>query len=134
MIIHVLEQCDCGTHVLAATTDNTTNNNGITEDYNARLQQSIETVNAFQTNTFDPEIFHLTENATHIPCLVHVIQLSVKALLDSVRVTAQNNDTTAQWDDKVDSALSTTSQDLPFTLEKVCVLSIIQIDYIVTNI
>ena len=120
VVLHVLDQCNCLSRVVGVTTDNASNNNGITEDYNGRLQEGMDTNHVFRNCTFDPEILLLTKSATHIPCLAHVIQLSVKALLDSVKVTAQNNDAVAQWDEETDPHMSDASQGLPSTLEKVC--------------
>ena len=80
----------------------------------------MDTNHIFQNHTFDPEILALTKSATHIPFLAYVIQLSVKALLDSVKVTAQNNDAVAQWDEETNPYMSDASQGLPSTLEKVC--------------
>lgn len=37
VVLHVLDQCNCLSQVIRVTTDNTSNNNGITEDYNRRL-------------------------------------------------------------------------------------------------
>ena len=87
-VIKVLKCCDLEAKILAATTDNASNNNEITEQYNDSLQNEMNDEQSFCSCAFDPEILHLTESATHIPCLVHVIQLSVHALLNSVKVTA----------------------------------------------
>ena len=37
VVLRVLDQCNCLSQVIRVTTDNTSNNNGITEDYNRRL-------------------------------------------------------------------------------------------------
>ena len=76
-VLDVLGQHDFLSQVLAATTDNATNNNKITEDYNTRLQDGMDTHHRFQSYVFDPQILQVTESATYIPCLVHVIQLLV---------------------------------------------------------
>ena len=37
VVLRVLDQCNCLSRVVGVTTDNASNNNGITEDYNRRL-------------------------------------------------------------------------------------------------
>lgn len=51
----------------------------------------METHPSFQAHIYDPEIFYLIESATHIPCLIYVIQLSIKALFLTVKVNTENN-------------------------------------------
>jgi hypothetical protein len=51
---------------------------------------------AIQVIRTELSLSHLTQ----IPCLAHVIQLSLKCLLDTVKITAQNNRIITEWDDK----------------------------------
>jgi hypothetical protein len=47
----------------------------------------------------DPELLKIIKNQHHIPCLAHVIQVSVTALLKNLHIKAPNDAALYTWDD-----------------------------------
>ena len=117
--LRVLEQHELQLRVLAVATDGASNNTTMMVQFNDQIRETLDTSPALRSQAFDADIMRLTDSSTHIPCLAHVIQLAVRALLDSVRVTAKNQQVDNHWDDEVDRRLMATYDGLPSTLEKV---------------
>jgi hypothetical protein len=93
----ILSDCDISyDRILALTSDNATNNKTLTKAIN-------EALNALTAKLYSSP--HTT--ITRIPCLAHVIQLSVRALLDSLQLSPKNDEERKYWDE--------TKADLPPT-------------------
>ncbi|KAL4811575.1 hypothetical protein BDW67DRAFT_189653 [Aspergillus spinulosporus] len=88
------------------------------ENLSKKLRQGIDSSSHVSTRILDPEVQKLCSIPTHIPCLAHVIQLSVQSLLQQIKVNAHNDDTEIVWEEEVDTCLAA-KQELPLTLEKV---------------
>lgn len=78
--------------ILAITTDNASNNGTMAK----QLEEDIS--NLTETLSGSSEIFH-------VPCLAHVIQLSVKAFTDEIKATASNESVDKSiTDDQIENA------------------------------
>jgi hypothetical protein len=117
-VLGVLEDAKLDCRVLAITTDNASNNTTLMENLSKKLRQGIDSSSHVSTRILDPEVQKLCSIPTHIPCLAHVIQLSVQSLLQQIKVNAHNDDTEIIWEEEVDTCLAA-KQELPLTLEKV---------------
>jgi hypothetical protein len=73
----VLEQFGIQDRLLAVTTDNASNNGTLTAELQAALAEASGIM------SWDSEKMHL-------PCLAHVVQLSVRAFLDGIKAEAEN--------------------------------------------
>jgi hypothetical protein len=93
--------------VLAVTTDNASNNKTLVEN----LTESIKNLNL-------PD----STQIVRIPCLAHVIQLSLKDLLGLMKANPNNDTTYSVWSEEADgSALqkAKSEQGIIYTLAKV---------------
>lgn len=117
VVMKVLSQHGFLYRVIAATTDGASNNGTMMQEWKKKLHEGLHDSIAFRS-VFNQEIQDLTQSTTHVPCLAHVIQLAVNALLDQIKVTARNEEINAKWDDRVDGKV-TSHHGLPSTLEKV---------------
>lgn len=108
ILLKRLQQFDIQDHVLAITTNNTSNNNTLL----ASIQESVQSLN-LPNNT--PII--------RIPYLAHVIQLSLKELLGLIKANPKNDSTDHQWSDSQAQSLHAYQQQegIIYTLSKVCV-------------
>lgn len=88
------------------------------DNLSKNLRQGIENSSHVSSRLLDPGVQELCSIPTHIPCLAHVIQLTVQSLLQQIKANAHNDDTEIIWDAEVDSYLAA-KQELPLTLEKV---------------
>ena len=79
ILVSVLNTYNIRNRILAVTTDNASNNDTLMRALNQELDKSVEDV-------FAPEV-------ARIPCLAHVIQLSVKALMKELDIDAKNETT-----------------------------------------
>ena len=103
--------------VIAVTTDGASNNFTMMASINEKVAQGISDYGMFQ-EVFDQDVRRICNSSTHIPCLAHIIQLSVNALLDTLKVSARNDDSGERWNDQEDKKINHT-YGLPSTLEKV---------------
>ena len=78
----ILAKHNISDRVLAITTDNARNNATLTRE----LQQALDSAN-------------FCAKQGHIPCLAHVIQLSLKELFGKIRIVPDNDDVTTVWHD-----------------------------------
>jgi hypothetical protein len=92
--------------VLAVTTDNASNNSTMVES----IQQSIDSLEMPDQTPI-----------VRIPCLAHVIQLSLRDLLGSMRVDPKNDTTDRQWSEDQEQSLRAIQkqQGISYTLSKV---------------
>jgi hypothetical protein len=127
--------------VLAITTDNASNNKTFLASFSRHIDFTIVTyhsplddifeeedqekdddddVNNVELNQGRPNASCVDNSALteHVPCLAHVLQLAVKALLGTVRANPTNEELQKNWTDDVDRPDSTL-RGLPMTLAKV---------------
>jgi hypothetical protein len=85
VIFQVLQEHEITNRILSITTDNASNNNTMM----VRLQESIQSQN-------------LSSNATiiQIPCITHVIQLSLNQLLGKMKANPVNDSIEREWSDQ----------------------------------
>ena len=118
--MRVLRRHELLYRVLASTTDNATNNSTLMDSLKHRLNEGLDRSHSAMSTIFDPEILKIVESPVRMPCLAHVIQLSVHALLDVIRVTARNDEIETYWNDEEDVSFSAFIEGLSSTLEKIC--------------
>jgi hypothetical protein len=111
-VFQILQEYGITDRVLSITTDNASNNNTMIMN----IQDIIQSQGLTNTSVF------------RIPCLAHVIQLSLKQLLGKMKVEPVNQEVESEWSDERTQSLQSNSR-LPTrqiidTLKKVCYLSI----------
>jgi hypothetical protein len=106
IVLQILEQYQIQDRIYGITTDNATNNKTMIE----ALQQSLP-----------PDI-----TVIRIPCLAHVIQLSLNELLGKLKASPQNEDTETRWTEQHSAAAKKNAQNhnIAATLNKVRYLAI----------
>jgi hypothetical protein len=104
--------------ITSITTDNARNNTSLTE----KLIQSLDEAR-ITSDLFSGYI-------QHIPCLAHIIQLSLRALLGQIRLNPTNNEILTQWTESNQiPEFQDNPQDIAYTLAKVCYIIFIVIIY-----
>ena len=110
VVINILEKHQITDRILSITTDNATNNNTMINS----IQEEIKVQGIGDTGVF------------RIPCLAHVIQLSLNQLLGKMKATPINDETEIEWSDE--RAYSThpkrTNREIVDTLNKIRNLAI----------
>lgn len=106
VLLQVLQEYRITDRVLAATTDNASNNSTL-------ISSIRESIQSLELNT-DSTIIR-------IPCLAHIIQLSLKDLLGQMKANPDNETTETQWsEDRVQSLRGRSQKpDIVVTLNKV---------------
>jgi hypothetical protein len=106
VLLENLQQFNVHDRVLAITTDNASNNNTLV----ASIQESIQLLN-LPNNT----------PIVRVPCLAHVIQLSLKEVLGLIKANPSNDTTDQQWSDSQAQSLYSLKkqQGIVYTLSKV---------------
>ncbi|EED11521.1 conserved hypothetical protein [Talaromyces stipitatus ATCC 10500] len=99
----VLEEHQIEARILTVTTDNAANNSTLMNSLSESLQ-SIELPNQI------PVI--------HIPCMAHIIQLSLNELLGRMEVNPRNDREEIEWTER-DKSAQPENQDIIHTLEKI---------------
>ena len=79
----VLSRHEIRSRLLAITTDNASNNGTLAKELEGALTEG-----------------DFNAKGGHIPCLAHVIQLSLKELLGKIRVEAENEEVIKTWKDE----------------------------------
>jgi hypothetical protein len=107
----ILEKYNLLDRVLLITTDNVYNNGTLIKELNSYINEAIE-------KRF------LNGNITRIPCLAHVIQLALKALLGKIRLAPKNETLVAVWKadqelDELEKIKAAEQRGMPFVLAKV---------------
>ena len=120
IVMQVLHQHELLYHVLASITDNAINNSTLMDSLKHRLNEGLDRSHSVMSIIFDSEILKIVESPVCMPCLAHVIQLSVHALLDAIRVTARNDEIETHWNDEEDVFFSALIERLSSTLKKIC--------------
>lgn len=103
--------------VLAITTDNASNNHTMVKALEDTLWAELRQP-AILDIALTPVLAPLVKSQVHIPCLAHVLQLSLKAMLISLNTYAKNDEVVSTWEETVDAEF--TEEGIPLTLEKVC--------------
>lgn len=105
-LMELLQKYDIVNRVLAITTDNASNNNTLIEN----IQETIKSL-------------RLPSQAliVRIPCLAHVIQLSLRDLLGRIKANPKNDNPGRVWSDSQKQSLRSSrgEQDITYTLSKV---------------
>jgi len=112
-LFKVLEQNKLISKVLAITTDNASNNATMM----STLREQIDDLR-IETELGDSRIDTILSGQDHIPCLAHIIQLSLKDLLGSIKAGPVNDEVSDNWDSEKHIHLKS-SRGIPLALEKV---------------
>lgn len=113
VLLDLLETYNIEKDVSTFTTDNASNNKTLGEEINtvAELAQSGGPDQMF------------VNKITRIPCLAHVIQLSLQALLGEIRINPTNEELILNWTSQDEHELSrealVTTDNIPWTIAKV---------------
>ena len=107
--------------VISITTDNASNNSSLVLELNSMINTALKK----KLVVFDNEI-------QHIPCLSHVIQLALQALLGKIRIRPKNEVFLRDWEEvqqlsDLDQIATTENRGVPYTLAKVSITIIIVI-------
>jgi hypothetical protein len=110
-VIRIFQEHGITDRVLSITTDNASNNNTMMQG----VQEMVQSQALSDTSVF------------RVPCIVHVLQLSLNALLGKIRANPANNEAETEWSDahtkSLQSTLRQSSKDIRATLRKVSILS-----------
>jgi hypothetical protein len=128
IVIQALIRDNLSRRILAVTTDNASNNGTLMDALMVSLQQELHERSRISAEAFDPILRNLLATQYHIPCLAHVIQLAVNALLKKLRLDAKNEQVERTWNNDVDSPL-TSSGGIARALEKVCSNNLTWLDF-----
>jgi hypothetical protein len=111
-VFQILQEHGITDRISSITTDNASNNNTMM----ISIQDIIQSQGLTNTSVF------------RIPCLAHVIQLSLKQLLGKMKVDPVNQEVESEWSDKRTRSLQSNSRlptrQITDTLKKACYLSI----------
>jgi hypothetical protein len=107
----ILEKYNLSDRVLLITTNNIYNNGTLIKELNSYINEAIK-------KRF------LNGNIIRIPCLAHVIQLALKALLGKIRLAPKNKTLVAVWKadqelDKLEKIKAAEQRGILFILAKV---------------
>jgi hypothetical protein len=107
VLLRVLQEHRIADRVLAATTDNASNNSTLISS----IQESIQSLELNPDSTI-----------IQIPCLAHIIQLSLKDLLGQMKANPENETAEIRWsEDRAESLRGRPQKpDIVVTLNKVC--------------
>lgn len=107
VLLRVLREQGISDRVLAVTTDNASNNRTLLSS----IQESIQSLGLNPDSTI-----------VRIPCLAHIIQLSLKDLLGQMKAILENETAEMRWsEDRVESLRGRPQKpDIVITLNKVC--------------
>ena len=108
----VLTKFSLEKRVVSITTDNASSNSTLLTEINSYLQDAV-TENRF-----------LDSNIQHIPCLAHVFQLALKALLGKIRLRPTNETFLKTWEadqelDELQQIQASSNRGIPYILAKV---------------
>jgi hypothetical protein len=106
-VIRIFQEHGITDRVLSITTDNASNNNTMIQGVQERVQsQALHNTSVFR-----------------VPCIVHVIQLSLKDLLGKIKANPKNTEAESEWSDErtksLQSAPGHASANIVATLKKV---------------
>jgi hypothetical protein len=106
VLLELLQKHQITDRVLTITTDNASNNSTMMSS----IQESIQTLEIGDDTTI-----------IQVPCLAHVIQLSLKQLLGQMKANPKNDATEMQWSEAHDQAIRSRQEkrEIVDTLNKV---------------
>lgn len=108
-VIRILQEHSIADRVLSITTDNASNNNTMMEG----VQEMVQSKALHNTSVF------------RVPCIVHVMQLSLKDLLGKIKADPKNTEAESEWSDERTKSLQLapghSSGNIVATLKKVSV-------------
>lgn len=108
-VIRILQEHSITDRVLSITTDNASNNNTMMEG----VQEMVQSQALHNTSVF------------RVPCIVHVMQLSLKDLLGKIKADPKNAQAESEWSDErtksLQSAPGQSSENIVATLKKVSI-------------
>ena len=109
-VFQILQEHGIADRVLSITTDNASNNNTMMTS----IQETIQSYGLSNTSIF------------RIPCIAHVIQLSLKQLLGKIKANPVNKEAESEWSDERTQSLQSRrpTRQIVDTLKKVCYLLI----------
>ena len=84
VLLQLLQKYNLTDRVLTITTDNASNNNTLV----ASIQETVQSLNLGDNTAI-----------VRVPCMAHVIQLSLKQLLGQMKAEPKNNTTQVEWTD-----------------------------------
>jgi hypothetical protein len=107
-VFRILQEHSIADRVLSITTDNATNNNTMMTS----VQETLQSLGLTQTSTF------------RIPCIAHVIQLSLNELLGKMKAKPVNSEAESEWPDERTQSLQSRrpTRQIVEPLRKVCYL------------
>ena len=120
IVRELLQKHNIENHFNAVITDNANNNKIFFKNLIKWLKNESKTVELIHNVDLDYEIDLSrpdNENMQHISCLTHVLQLTLKALLDHVRIKSTNDDLQKMWNEDENAYLNK-YKELPLTLTK----------------
>jgi hypothetical protein len=117
IVLFVLQKHDLSHRVLGITTDNASSNGTMFSSITANLKAQLTESSSLNDTLIDPELLTIIKNQHHIPCLAHVIQLSVTALLKRLSIEASNDDISYTWENGEENLAA--HHGISRTLEKV---------------
>jgi hypothetical protein len=118
IVVRALDAKKLSQRVLSITTDNASNNSTLMRSLVTILQEELYNRPLISSEALDPILRNLLRGEYHVPCLAHVIQLIVLAMLSTLRLEARNDNVDRTWNHDRDSALASSS-GIPKALEKV---------------
>jgi hypothetical protein len=107
VLLELLQKHQITDRVLAITTDNASNNSAMMSS----IQDSIQSLEIGDRTTI-----------IRVPCLAHVIQLSLNQLLGQMKANPKNDTAEMQWSETQDQLIRSRQQkrEIVDTLNKVC--------------
>jgi hypothetical protein len=110
-VIQILQQYGVADRVLSITTDNASNNNTMITS----VQETVQSLGLSNASIF------------RVPCISHVIQLSLNQLLGKIKAKPGNQEVETEWSDKRTQSLQSrqSTQGIMDTLKKVKYLIIL---------
>ena len=104
-VFQILQEHDIADRILSITTDNASNNNTMM----TCIQETIQSYDLSNTSVF------------RIPCIAHVIQLSLKQLLGKIKANPVNKEAESEWSDERTQSLQSRrpTRQIVDTLKKV---------------
>jgi hypothetical protein len=108
-VIRIFQEHGIADRVLSITTDNASNNNTMMQG----VQEIVQSQALSDTSVF------------RVPCIVHVMQLSLRELLGKIKANPKNAEAESEWSDARTKSLQSTSgqfsKDIVATLKKVSI-------------
>ena len=137
VLLRTLRRHELMGRILAVTTDNAGNNKTMFADMVKHLEDLADFVGFVEAEQGDNDddvlenedaevnmewthIANDNDSLVHIPCLAHVIQLALQALLGYVKIRPTNEELQKNWDEEQDAeSVHSADRGLPMTLAKV---------------